>query len=185
MGRLHSLIAVAILGSLLAVLTACGGVTGSSSSTVSGSPGVSGSLTSPGATTMTGPPTNAGPGSAPYTGDEPASLRIRIWERGRAAGAPTERTLTCRESAAGTVSNPDAACEQLARLGEKAFAPTPPDVACTTIYGGESVATIDGTFAGKPVHASYSLANGCEIARWNRLPTILVVNQPTPTNVTP
>lgn len=185
MRRLRSLIAVAILGSLLAGLTACGGATGSSSSTVSGSPGASGSVTSSGVTTVTGPPTDPGSSTPPYTSDMRASLRIQIWERGRAAGAPAERTLTCSTSAAGTVSNPDAACEQLARLGEKAFAPTPSDQACTMIYGGASVATIDGTIDGKPVHASYSLANGCEIARWNRLPTILVVNQPTPTNVTP
>jgi hypothetical protein len=42
-------------------------------------------------------------------------------------------------------------------------------VACTQIYGGDQLATITG--AG--VQASFSRANGCEIARWDALRPVL------------
>ena len=53
------------------------------------------------------------------------------------------------------------------------LAPTPDDVACTEIYGGPAVATVDGVLEGKPVDARFTLENGCEIDRWRRAAKLL------------
>ncbi len=60
----------------------------------------------------------------------------------------------------------DAACEV-------PLAPTPPDVACTEIYGGPATATVKGTRDGEPVEAEFSRINGCEIARWDDAEALL------------
>jgi hypothetical protein len=41
-------------------------------------------------------------------------------------------------------------------------------MACTMIFGGPQVATVKGTWRGKPVDARFARDNGCEIARWNK-----------------
>jgi hypothetical protein len=41
-------------------------------------------------------------------------------------------------------------------------------MACTAIYGGPDVARVTGTLRGEPVHESFSLEDGCQIARWER-----------------
>ena len=45
----------------------------------------------------------------------------------------------------------------------------PPDQACTEIYGGPDEAFITGEINGRPVDATVSRRNGCEIDRWERL----------------
>jgi hypothetical protein len=82
-------------------------------------------------------------------------------------------TLRCAEKATGTVRDPAAACARLQRLGRGAFRPTPPNVACTEIYGGASSARITGTFLGFPLWVKLSRGNGCEIARWQRVAFLL------------
>jgi hypothetical protein len=57
--------------------------------------------------------------------------------------------------------------------GAKAFAPAPPNSACSMIYGGPQTARVQGTWRGRPVISRFSLANGCEIARWNELVGVL------------
>ncbi len=149
-------------------------------------PGGSGTATAPAAPATTSPPASEPASTAPAETTGPRTeLRIQIWERGRKAGAPIERTLRCDGTPAGTVADPVAACRALAALGGRAVAPVPASMACTMIYGGASEATIDGILAGRPVAASYSLQNGCEIARWNRLSTILAAHTPAPTSATP
>jgi hypothetical protein len=64
----------------------------------------------------------------------------------------------------------DDRCE---RLDPEAFEPVPPDVACTEIYGGPSTARVTGELDGKPIDASFSRSNGCEIARWDKLEWLL------------
>lgn len=82
-------------------------------------------------------------------------------------------TLTCAP-AGGSHPNPAAACAELAKATDP-FSPTPPDRACTMIYGGAQTATITGTYRGLSVNASYSRTNGCEIARWDAVATVLVI----------
>ena len=61
----------------------------------------------------------------------------------------------------------DTACAAATRLEAGAFDPTPPDVACTELYGGPDVATIEGTIAEVEVNAELTRSNGCEIERFD------------------
>lgn len=40
-------------------------------------------------------------------------------------------------------------------------------------YGGPATARITGTWAGRPVDATYDRTNGCAIARWDRMVPLL------------
>jgi predicted small lipoprotein YifL len=60
-----------------------------------------------------------------------------------------------------------------AGITPKDLAPTPGDVACTEIYGGDATASIVGTIDGQSVDARFSLVNGCEIARWEDASALL------------
>jgi hypothetical protein len=64
----------------------------------------------------------------------------------------------------------DARC---AKLDPEAFAPTPADVACTEIWGGPATAKVTGRLNGRPLEATFSRNNGCEIARWDALQWLL------------
>lgn len=64
------------------------------------------------------------------------------------------------------------ACETLDEAttwGRSPFAPVPEGSVCTGQYGGPATAHLTGTWAGRPVDADFSRANGCEIDRWNGL----------------
>ncbi|MFF3484803.1 SSI family serine proteinase inhibitor [Streptomyces sp. NPDC002701] len=75
-------------------------------------------------------------------------------------------------------SHPDAraACEQLDRKtlwGKSPFAPAQEGGMCTMQYGGPATAHVTGTWAGRPVDATYRRGDGCEIARWDALVPLL------------
>jgi hypothetical protein len=75
-------------------------------------------------------------------------------------------------------THPDAggACATLDRRttwGRDPFAPVPPDSICTMRYGGPATAHVTGTWAGRPVEATYGRGNGCETARWDELVPVL------------
>ncbi|MER5524897.1 SSI family serine proteinase inhibitor [Streptomyces sp. NPDC002677] len=83
--------------------------------------------------------------------------------------------LSCHPGAG---SHPDVsgACQALdrnTRWGRDTFAPVAPDTACTMLYGGPATAHVTGTWAGRPVDATYDRSNGCEIGRWNRMVPLL------------
>jgi hypothetical protein len=84
-----------------------------------------------------------------------------------AAGQEQTATLTC-DPDGGTHPDPAAACDALLQH-EDALDPVPGDVACTELFGGPQVATIDGS----GVHSSFSRTNGCEIARWDALAAVV------------
>jgi hypothetical protein len=91
-----------------------------------------------------------GGGGAPAT-----RLTVEVWPKGR-DGPVRERRVEC----------PGAdVCDELL---EGRFAPVPGTTPCTAIYGGPAVARVTGTLDGEPVNASFSLEDGCEIARWER-----------------
>ena len=58
-------------------------------------------------------------------------------------------------------------------LGWRAFQPVPPDKACTEIFGGPQVAIVSGRVDGRRVWARLSRVDGCQIARWERVPSLL------------
>lgn len=88
---------------------------------------------------------------------------------------PAERvrwTLRC-DPVGGTHPRRASACRELARVGWRAFRAVPPDMACTEIYGGPQVAIVSGHVAGRHVWARLSRVDGCQIERWDRVPSLL------------
>ncbi|MDQ0991793.1 SSI family serine proteinase inhibitor [Streptomyces sp. V3I7] len=57
--------------------------------------------------------------------------------------------------------------------GRDPFAPVPPDQVCTMQYGGPATAHVTGTWAGRPVDATYDRGDGCEIGRWDAMVPLL------------
>ncbi len=88
---------------------------------------------------------------------------------------PTERvrwTLRC-DPVGGTHPRRVGSCRELARLGSRAFRPVPPDMACTELYGGPQQAIVSGRVEGRRVWAKLTRVDGCQIARWDRVPSLL------------
>lgn len=120
--------------------------------------------------TLAGCGSNTAPGTG-GGGSTGTSLTITV--RATADATPQSWTLTC-DPAGGTHPDPTSACTALA-ASDDPFKPVPKDVACTQIYGGPQTATVTGTYKGQPVNATFNRTNGCEIARWDRLVSVLVV----------
>ncbi len=91
--------------------------------------------------------------------------------------APTEYVLECTKEGVGpatTIPNAEAACETVKSLGADFFTATPdPNRMCTQQYGGPQTATVKGMVDGRRIMTSFSATDGCEIARWNALDSIL------------
>ncbi|GGY50150.1 SSI family serine proteinase inhibitor [Streptomyces xanthochromogenes] len=84
-------------------------------------------------------------------------------------------TLECHP-AGGSHPRAQQACDKLDSVttwGKDPFAPVPKDRACTFVYGGAATAHVTGSWAGRPVDATYSRTNGCEISRWDNLVPVL------------
>jgi hypothetical protein len=96
------------------------------------------------------------------------SLRITYWESGANTGSSTTWTLRCNPPR-GSLPRKAVACRRLAAGGPKLFAPLPPNIVCTEIYGGPQKARVVGTVAGKRIWTTFTRTNGCEIGRWNRV----------------
>lgn len=95
----------------------------------------------------------------------------------RQAGPGRDGTyrLSCHP-ATGAHPDPAGACDAVdrnTRWGRETFAPVAPGSVCTMIYGGPATAHVTGTWAGRPVDATYDRRDGCEIARWNRMVPLL------------
>jgi hypothetical protein len=60
-----------------------------------------------------------------------------------------------------------APCVALASLAFGELAPTPPDKACTEIFGGPDTAALEGSIAGEEIDVELTRANGCEIERFD------------------
>lgn len=127
-----------------------------------------------GALTAT-PAAAATPGSvlAPPGGRDGDHLTVTV----RHAGAGRDGTyrLSCHP---GSGSHPDVAgacgvVDGNTRWGSEPFAPVPPGSVCTMRYGGPATAHVTGTWAGRPVDATYDRSGGCEIDRWNRMVPLL------------
>jgi hypothetical protein len=97
-----------------------------------------------------------------------AQLIVRVDADGPRGPSPARvLRLTCH----GPEQGP--ACGAAAGVSDADLAPTPPDRACTQIYGGPETARISGTLRGERIDATYSRINGCEIARWDRVQELL------------
>ncbi|GAA2453717.1 SSI family serine proteinase inhibitor [Streptomyces glaucus] len=100
---------------------------------------------------------------------------LTVTVRGAGGGADGTFELYCHP-VGGDHPDPLAACaavERNTRWGSDAFAPAPRDGVCTLQYGGPATAHVTGTWAGRPVDATYDRRDGCRIDRWNRLVPLL------------
>jgi Subtilisin inhibitor-like len=101
-----------------------------------------------------------------------ASTELTITFDPGEGAAVQEWTLICDPSG-GTHPRPEAACAALADIDPTVFEPVPPNQACTQIFGGPETATVQGTWDGEPLDASFARNNGCEIARWDAVVDLL------------
>ncbi len=132
------------------------------------------------------PPAAATPTPTPPPGDQPAGgTKLTITVRMAPAAHPITRTLTC-DPPGGTAPNAAGACAGLAKAaaakGGDPFAPTPKGQMCTQIFGGPQTATVEGTWRGRPVDATFGRKNGCEVKRWNDLAALFGPLAHTPTH---
>jgi hypothetical protein len=96
-----------------------------------------------------------------------ANLTITVDMDGEGGEAAKTLELDCKEP------TDSAACGAAAGISEADLAPTPPDTACTLLFGGPETATIKGTIRGQPVDASFNRTDGCEIERWAKVEPLL------------
>jgi hypothetical protein len=80
-------------------------------------------------------------------------------------------TLRC-DPVGGSHPRRGKACAFLEGLA-RPFAPLPPDLACTMVYGGPERARVTGHWHGRLVDVSFARTNGCEIARWQQYQVLL------------
>jgi Subtilisin inhibitor-like len=106
------------------------------------------------------------------TASSSTSLVIMYAEDAAKPGARVRWTLRC-DRTGGSHPRRAAACRELERIGWRAFTPVPSDMACTELYGGPQVAIVSGRVAGRRVWAKLTRIDGCQIARWDRVPSLL------------
>jgi hypothetical protein len=127
----------------------------------------------------TGPSDSAKGGTVNQPGTSPsAASELRITVRSDQNVAPQTWTLRC-DPPGGDHPDAAAACAAIAKA-ERPFAATAKDQICTQIYGGPQTATIEGTWKGQPVKATYSRTDGCEIARWKKLEAVFHISPTVP-----
>jgi hypothetical protein len=106
-----------------------------------------------------------GKGSSEGSTSRTADLQISLSVKG--SEQPSKLwTLHC--PAGGTLPDAAAACTKLGEIDDP-FAPVPKGTACTQIYGGPEIASVSGTFDGKPVDTQFSRGDGCELERWKQV----------------
>ena len=99
--------------------------------------------------------------------DTLAQLAITVDDDGEGGAPARELMLDCAEP------TDSQACGAVAGVSARDLAPTPPDTACTQLFGGPETATIKGEIRGTAIDATFSRNDGCEIARWERVQDLL------------
>ena len=100
------------------------------------------------------------------------ALTITVTEDSARSTGQIRWTLRC-DPVGGTHPRRAAACRGLARLGWRVFSPPPPGAACAELYGGPQVAVVAGRVGGHRVWARLTRIDGCQIARWDAVPSLL------------
>ncbi|MBP3041942.1 hypothetical protein KKR91_00980 [Arthrobacter jiangjiafuii] len=125
--------------------------------------------------TSSSPSTSSAAASSPAPAStQGTSLTVDFSQDGTAT--TDTYTLECDGAApAGDSAAPDpaAACAVLAAQGAALFAPPSADTMCTQMIQGMQRAHVSGTVNGEAVDADFSLTNGCEISRWEKLTGLL------------
>ena len=92
--------------------------------------------------------------------DEPSNLTVVVLPQGP-GGPERAKEVSCPKV--------EPVCLRLDSISPSAFAPVPEEAICTQVYGGPATARVTGRLQGALVDAHFSLRNGCQIARWERL----------------
>lgn len=110
--------------------------------------------------------------STPLIESTPDRLTVTVKDSGGAGDGTYE--LECHPTG-GNHPHAQEACGKLdeGTWGNDRFAPVSSDAMCTMQYGGPATAHVTGTWNGRPVDATFSRSNGCEITRWNKLVPVL------------
>ncbi|GAA0929760.1 SSI family serine proteinase inhibitor [Streptomyces thermoalcalitolerans] len=125
---------------------------------------------------LSAPPAAASPAApSPVRDGNRTGDHLVVTVRYAGEGRDGTYVLSCHPAGG---SHPDArgACDVLDRNtheGREVFEPVPEGSLCTLQYGGPATARVTGTWAGRPVDASYDRGDGCRISRWNRLVPLL------------
>ncbi|WP_432057385.1 SSI family serine proteinase inhibitor [Streptomyces sp. bgisy022] len=101
--------------------------------------------------------------------------RLTVTVSGAGRGVDGTYEVMCRPGR-GSHPDPEGACAAVERntsRGRDAFAPPRQDTLCTMQYGGPATARVTGTWAGRPVDATYDRRDGCAIDRWDALVPLL------------
>ncbi|MDK1360440.1 hypothetical protein QNO00_09185 [Arthrobacter sp. zg-Y1219] len=133
-------------------------------------------LTGCGDSAGSAPSDSPSPASSSAAPSSPAATSLTVEFSPKGTEVQDTYTLECEGAApAGSSAAPDpaAACEVLAAQGADLFAPPNPNLACTQMIAGPQRAQVSGTLNGESVDRGFSLANGCEIGRWESLAGLL------------
>lgn len=117
-----------------------------------------------------------GGGTAASAFHTPLPTQLNVTYRATPEVAPVTWSVGCldADSDPGDADTYSAtACSRLARTSGDPFQPVPPGTMCTQVWGGPETARITGWWRSRPVDASFSRRNGCEISRWDNLVPIL------------
>lgn len=109
------------------------------------------------------------PGAGQSPADETADLTFTLDADGPGGEPARNRRLVCAPKA----DAQHRGCDAVAALPEDPAAPTPPQTACTEIYGGPDELAVTGELRGEPIDAAFTRANGCEIDRFDRWTDVL------------
>ncbi|MEC5192747.1 MULTISPECIES: SSI family serine proteinase inhibitor [unclassified Arthrobacter] len=142
--------------------------TGSASASATGTPSADTETKTP-APSPSATPVPSGPGQG--------NAELAITVKPSATGTPANFTLVCVDGVPSAESQHPAAAAACTAVKNNAalLSPEPraTDQACTQQYGGSQEATVTGVVDGRPVEATFSLRDGCEIAAWNAAKDVL------------
>ncbi|UWX97320.1 hypothetical protein N2K95_01030 [Arthrobacter zhaoxinii] len=172
MRNIQGTVIVPLLLCTAVLLAACGGNAGNSAESPQSTESPV-SPVSPAESPSTTPPTPPAASPAPSAA-APISLTVEF----KADGTTTSSTWTLQcdgaEPLAGsTVPDPAGACALLAEQGAAALAEPAAGLMCKQQISGMQRAHVTGTVNGASVDANFSLRDGCQTSRWERLTALL------------
>lgn len=113
--------------------------------------------------------------SAPTSGDE-VTARIEVALYGDGSTLSSQYALHCSGTApvdSGGVPDAAGACAAINENPQILSPRRAPDRACTEIYGGPDRAVVSGTLDGEQLSTEFTRTNGCRIAEWDAVDTLL------------
>lgn len=125
-------------------------------------------------------PTKEIPNSAaptPTTPEEPdstVSLAVKLYPDGSTLGS--QYSLECASGepiGQSQAPDPAAACTAIHEHSQILTPQRPGNQMCTEIYGGPDKAVVSGTLQGKEFSSEFTRSNGCLIAEWDALASLL------------